>query len=81
MTENEWQYTNNTKETGKYNNSDISTTGFLNLNNDNKPAVIDNTNSKIKYFIHSPQQEADERTSAEFMDVFTGIWYFSCTFS
>ena len=34
---------------------------------------INNINSKINYFIPSPQEEADKRTSAEFMKQLHGV--------
>ena len=57
-------------------------------NNEDMSMVIDNTNSKINYFIPGPQQEADKRAitdimkqeHGEFKDVFTGIGSFIGTF-
>ena len=60
-----WKMINNTQETDKLKRCSINTDGNLNSNSRDQPMVIYSNNSRINYFILGPQQEANNRTSAE----------------
>ena len=64
-TEDEWQCTNKTQEAGKPEKCSVNKTVILNSSSKDNATAIDNSNSKISFFIPVPQQEADKRTSAE----------------
>ena len=68
----EYQHTNSTQETDKPSKCNINIGVFLNSTNGDTSMVIGNIIIKIKYFCSGPQQEADERASAEIMQHLQG---------
>ena len=78
--EDEQHCNNKMQEAGKPGKCNVNATSIQNSDNSSNPAVMDNDNSKIKYFLPGSRQVADKRASAEiiqnyieFNDILPGI--------